>query len=141
MKERGHDFKNYDVIFCGVDNNPTRTNASIFGIEHKIPLIHAAVSRDGNQMYCAVQEPGKACFGCILPHSVNDDTYPCNLPGIIDVVQLVSGFVVFALDTILSGRYREWNLRSISLDGSLPDSSINVPRKQNCDLCGFGKNF
>lgn len=136
MLENRHDFKGYHAIICGVDNNPTRVAVSNYSITNQIPVIHAAVSRDGNQMYCAVQEPGKACFGCMLPQCVNDNTYPCNLPGIIDVIQVVAGFVVFALDTVLSGRYREWNFKSISLDGSLPDASRVIAKKENCVLCG-----
>ncbi len=126
----------YDAIICGVDNNPTRVTVSRYCLENKIPLIMSAVSRDGVQMYCAVQENSKACFGCILPHAVNDNSYPCNLPGIIDVIQVVAGLNVYALDTILMDRNREWNLKTIFLDGSVPDSSLSVPVKENCALCG-----
>ncbi len=129
------DFSGYDVIICGVDNNPTRISVSEYCQKNRIPAIISGVSRDGNLMYCAVQEPGKACFGCIMPHAINDDSYPCNLPGIIDIIQVVSGFTVYALDTILMGRYREWNVKMISLDGSVPDSSMLVHKNPNCELC------
>ena len=86
-------------------------------------------------MYCAVQQPGKACFGCLMPHEINNSLYPCNLPGIIDIIQVVSDFAVYALDTIIMGRHREWNLKMLSLDGSLPESSLLVPKKDNCSLC------
>lgn len=134
--ELGHNFSDVSAIVCGVDNNPTRVAAAKYALEHEIPLIQAAVSRDGNQLYCAVQEPGKACFGCMFPHALNDDSYPCNLPGIIDVLMVVGGFIAFALDSVLCGRHREWNLRAISLDGSLPDSALMIQRKENCALCG-----
>lgn len=134
--ELGFHLSNYDAIVSGVDNNTTRVTVAKFGLDNQIPVIHSAVSRDGNYMYCAVQETGKACFGCMFPHSLNDATYPCNLPGIIDVLQVVAGFVVFALDTILSERNREWNLKAISLDGSVPDSSLVVANKEDCPLCG-----
>lgn len=137
--ELGHDFSHVRAILCLVDNNPTRKAASLYGLQFGIPVIHAAVSRDGNSLYVAVQEPGKACFGCMLPHALNDESYPCQLPGIIDVLQVASGLVVYALDTILCGRHREWNFRSISLDGSLPDASRLIPKRKDCPLCG-GKN-
>jgi adenylyltransferase/sulfurtransferase len=138
MVEMGFSFNSYDAIICGVDNNPTRVALSRYGIEHEIPVIYAAVSREANQMYCFVQEPGKACFGCMFPHDVNDDSYPCDLAGIVDVLQVVSGFVVYALDTILSGRHREWNFKSISLSGSLPDGSMMVIRREGCHICSEG---
>lgn len=136
MEEEGHDFTQYRLLVCGVDNNPTRTAVSKYGVENNLPVIHAAVSRDGNSLYCAVQEPGKACFGCMFPHSLNDDTYPCNLPGIIDVLQVVSGFIVFAIDTLICGRHREWNLVSMALDGSMPAVVKTVERNPACPLCG-----
>ncbi|MEJ2513585.1 MAG: hypothetical protein P8Y72_18545 [Anaerolineales bacterium] len=99
----------------------TRISVTEYCLSKNIPLILNGVSRDGSQMYCAVQQPGKAGFGCIMPQEINYSRYPCNLPGIIDIIQVVSGFTVYALDTILMLRYREWNLRMLSLDGSMPE--------------------
>ena len=136
--EMGVDLTHYHAVICAVDNNPTRVSLAKYSHPHKIPLIINGVSRDGIQMYCAVQEPGKACFGCLMPQAVNDNHYPCNLPGIIDVIQIVSGFTVYALDTILMQRHREWNLRMIALDGSIPESSLLIPKNHNCLLCSKG---
>jgi len=130
------DLTRYSAIICAVDNNPTRLSAARYCLAHKTPLVINGVSRDGVQLYCAVQEPGQACFGCLLPQAINNDQYPCNLPGIIDVIQVVSGFTVYALDTLLMPRHREWNLRMVSLDGSIPDSALSMARKPNCPLCG-----
>ena len=135
MDEAELDFFYFDCVICAVDNNPTRVFVAQYCIEQRIPLVTSAVSRDGNQMYCAIQQPHEACFGCILPNSVNDDSYPCNLPGIIDIIQMVSGCTVYALDSILLQRPREWNTKSIFLDGGAPDSSLFIPRKSDCALC------
>lgn len=137
--EMGFDFSGYDLVVCGVDNNVTRTAVAGYCLENEIPLVVSGVGRDGNQMYCAVQEPGRACFGCIMPQSVNDDSYPCNLPGIIDIIQVVAGFMVFAVDTVLMERHREWNLRMVSLDGSVPDTSATIEKNKDCPLCGHGR--
>lgn len=133
--EMGMDLSFYDAIICAVDNNPTRALVSMYCQSRNIPLIINGVSRDGSQMYCAVQELGQACFGCIMPHENNYSIYPCNLPGIIDIIQVVSGFTVYALDTIMMDRHREWNLRILSLDGSCPESSLLIPKKDNCSIC------
>jgi len=136
LLEADINLSDYDAIICGVDNNPTRVETARFCFKNEIPLIMAGVSRDGNQMYCAVQEPHKACFGCIMPSAINDDGYPCDLPGIIDIIQVVSGFIVYALDTVIMNRYREWNLRALFLNGSVPDSTLAISRKKHCPVCG-----
>ena len=133
--EMDMDLSRYDAIICAVDNNPTRMSVANYCLANNIPLIINGVSRDGSQMYCAVQQPGQACFGCIMPQEINYSIYPCNLPGIIDIIQVVAGFTVYALDTIIMGRHREWNLRMLSLDGSLPESSLLLPKKDNCSMC------
>ena len=129
------DMSGYDLVICGVDNNPTRVSVARYCLEKKIPLILCAVSRDASTMYCAIQEPGKVCFGCIFPNSINDDSYPCNLPGIIDINQVVAGFCVYAVDTVLMNRHREWNFKFASLDGSIPDSSKIIEKNPECILC------
>ncbi len=134
------DMSGYDLIMCGVDNNPTRISVSQYCLKKKIPLIICSVSRDASTMLCAIQEPGKACFGCMLPGSINDESYPCNLPGIIDINQVVAGFSVYAVDTILMNRHREWNFKFVSLDGSVPDSSKMIERNPECALCGKNKH-
>ena len=133
--EMGMDLSRYDAIICAVDNNTTRVAVAEYCLANNTPLIINGVSRDGSQMYCAVQQPGKACFGCIMPYEINYSLYPCNLPGIIDIIQVVSGFTVYTLDSIIMGRHREWNLRMLSLDGSLPESSLLMPKKDNCSMC------
>jgi adenylyltransferase/sulfurtransferase len=129
------DLSCYNAVICAVDNNPTRISVTEYCLSKFIPLIINGVARDGSQMYCAVQQPGKACFGCIMPLEINYSRYPCNLPGIIDIIQVVSGFTVYALDTILMGRHRDWNLRMLSLDGSMPESSLQVLKNDSCSLC------
>ena len=109
LVERGHQFDDATLLICGVDNNPTRRAVSDYALAHDIPVIHAAVSRDGNQLYVMIQKAGDACWGCAFPHYVNDNNYPCNLPGIIDVLQVVAGLIVFAVDTIICNRPRAWN--------------------------------
>ena len=137
MQQQGL-LEKYDAVICGVDNNPTRLACSVYARLNNSPLIISSVSRDATQISCAVQKTGKACFGCILPHAVNDETYPCNQPGIIDVMQVVAGFTVFALDSVLTNRHIEWNLKSVSLDGSMPDYSAFIEKSKNCQVCGQG---
>ena len=135
--ERGISFDDATLLVAGVDNNPTRKAMSLYGIAHNVPVIHAAVGRDGNECHAMVQEPRKACWGCAFDYYVNDDKYPCNLPGIVDVLAVVAGTIVFAIDSIVSDRPRCWNVREFFLDGSLPDRARDVPRRPDCPLCGY----
>ena len=135
--ERGHTFTDATVICCGVDNNPTRQAICRYAIEHNLSVIFAAVSRSGNEAYTMIQEPRRACWACAFPTYVNDNTYPCGLPGIIDVLMVVAGQIVFAVDTLISDRPRTWNVRETFLDGSLPDRAREVPRRSDCTVCGY----
>ena len=127
----------YDFIICGVDNNPTRRAVSVFGLRHKLPVIHAAVSHDGNALYVMIQDakPGAACWGCAFPQYLNDGAYPCGLPGIVDVLQVVAGVIVYAVDTIIGTRPRDWNVRHFYLDAGMPERVRMLVRRRGCAIC------
>jgi molybdopterin/thiamine biosynthesis adenylyltransferase len=122
-----------DVAICGVDNNPARVAASRFFGTKKIPVIFAAVSRDGDHGYVFVQEAEGACIGCLFPDMADDDRYPCpGTPAIADILQAVGSLAVYAVDTLLMDRARSWNYRRISLtDGALDGASV-IPARQRC---------
>ena len=136
LVERGQHLTNASVFICGVDNNPTRRAVTAYALAHDVVVIHAAVSRDGNQLYVMVQKPREACWGCAFPHYLNDTAYPCNLPGIIDVLQVVAGLIVFTVDTLICGRPRAWNVRHVYLDGSVPERARKIERRLDCGVCG-----
>src|SRR5258708_7948120 len=62
-----------DVAICGMDNNPARVMASRFFRSNGIPVIFAAVSRDGDHGYVLVQDKNGPCIGCLFPDMANDD--------------------------------------------------------------------
>ena len=124
------------VLIGGVDNNRARRLLAKIGHDCSLPVIHAAVGRDGNALSVMIQEPGQACWACAFPHLAHDTTAPCGLPGIVDVMQMVAGVIVYAVDTLLSGRHREWNLRQLTLHGGMPDQARLVERRADCPVCG-----
>ncbi len=130
-----------DALFIGgVDNNPSRLALARYAYEHGVSAIHAAVSGDGNSLYVMTQEVNEACWSCAFPQYVDDRSYPCNLPGIVDVLQIVAGTIVFAVDTLLGNRHREWNVRHIYLDGGMPDRAQMVGLRESCRVCGSRRN-
>ena len=124
-----------DLFICCVDNSNTRRAVSAYGQAHTIPVIHCAVSRDANGLYVFIEEPGQACFLCAFPEFASDNSYPCNLPGINDVLSVTAGHILFACDTIIGTRHREWNLRKCWLDGGLPDFTQQIEPRPGCEFC------
>ncbi|MBV9156685.1 MAG: ThiF family adenylyltransferase [Acidobacteriaceae bacterium] len=107
------------VAVCGVDNNPARVLASRFFRDAGIPVIFAAVSRDGDHGYVFVQEKQGACIGCLFPDMASDDRYPCpGTPAVADILQAIGALVIYAADTLLMSRPRQWNYRRLSLCGA-----------------------
>jgi molybdopterin/thiamine biosynthesis adenylyltransferase len=124
-----------DVAVCGVDNNPARVAASRYYRAGRVPVIFAAVSRDGDHGFVFVQEKVGPCIGCLFPDMADDDRYPCpGTPAIADILQIVGALAVYSLDTLLMKRHRCWNYRRISLaDGALDGASI-VHARPGCRM-------
>jgi adenylyltransferase/sulfurtransferase len=127
----------FDLAIAGVDNNPSRRAASIYGLTRGIPVVHAAISRDANSLYVFVQQPGSACWGCAHPEYVDDAVYPCAVPQILDILNVASGFVMYAANSLVSpaARPREWNSVQVWLDGGLPPLLRTIPRRADCPIC------
>ncbi len=128
-----------DVAICGVDNNPARVAAMRHFRAHKIPVIFAAVSLDGDHGYTFVQERDGPCLGCMFPDIINDDRYPCpGTPAIADILQAVGSLVVYAADTLLMNRSRLWNYRKIRLSDCALDGGSLIKVRKGCEM--FGPN-
>ena len=57
----------FDCIISGVDDELAREQIAEYALNHKLPLITTAVSRDGDGGYVYVQKPGEGCWGCAFP--------------------------------------------------------------------------
>jgi len=124
-----------DVAICGVDNNPARVAASRYFRVMEIPVIFAAVSGDGDHGYVFVQEAEGACIACLFPDMADDDRYPCpGTPAIADILQAVGALAVYALDSLLMKRARDWNYRRISLSNGALDGASHISARQGCQM-------
>jgi molybdopterin/thiamine biosynthesis adenylyltransferase len=124
-----------DVAICGVDNNPARVAASRYFRAKGIPVILAAVSRDGDHGYAFVQDREGACIGCLFPDMADDDRYPCpGTPAASDILQMVGGLCVYAVDSLISTRQRKWNYRAIHLADGNPGASSVIPVRLSCRM-------
>lgn len=130
-----------DVAICGVDNNQARVAASRYFRSRGIPVIFAAVSRDGDCGYVFAQARRAACLGCLYPDLADDDRFPCpGTPAIADILQATGSFAVYAVDTFLMTRRRSWNYRRISLYNGSRDASSWICRSRNCRVCGSAES-
>jgi molybdopterin/thiamine biosynthesis adenylyltransferase len=130
---------NGSVAVVGVDNNPCRVFASEYYRKQAIPVIFIAVSRNADHGYVFVQHPGGACFGCMFPDALDDNTFPCGTPAVIDILTVVAGLASYAIDSLLMPRKRFWNYRDVFLDGSIPGNTWRVEKREDCKLCGAGQ--
>ena len=121
------------AVVCGVDNNPARIAASRYFRKQETPVVFIGVSIDANQGYVFVQERAGSCFGCIFPDAVNDASFPCpETPAIIDILQAIGGFAVYAIDSCLMNRPRSWNYRGLCLPDGQWDSTKRINRRSGC---------
>jgi molybdopterin/thiamine biosynthesis adenylyltransferase len=126
-----------DVGLCGVDNNRTRLFASRYFREKRLPLVITGVSNEADHGYVFVQEPDGACFECLFPGALDNQREPCpNTPAVADILKVVAGLTLYAIDSLMMARPRRWNYRQVFLDGSSPDRSVQVVRRPDCRLCG-----
>jgi len=130
-----------DAAACLVDNDETRVYVARHYIDR--PVVYAALSQDACYGYVAVQEPGKACFGCFMPKALAAGTAVGRTagacpgdPAITDVVTVVAGLALYAIDSLFMGRPRRWNFKQIALHGLFPDITTVVPKRSGCPICG-----
>lgn len=124
-----------DIAVCGVDNNPARTFVAKYFYKRRIPVIFTAVSSDADHGYTFIQQYGKACFGCLFPNAINDKKTPCpGTPAVKDILKVMGGLVLYAVDTIVMERVRDWDYKEIFL-ANFDDRKWRVERRKDCPIC------
>ena len=132
--EEGTDVSS-DIVICAPDNDEARTYISKH-FYNTTPVIFTGLDLSANTGYVFIQEPGKACFGCTLPNAVNNEREPCpNSPAVIDIVKIAGGLILFAIDSTVMERKRNWNFRQFFMGGFVPEIVKIVERREGCELC------
>lgn len=122
-----------DVAVCGVDNNPARIAVSQFFRKEQIPVIFSAVSADADHGYVFVQETDGPCFACAFPDALNSKTYPCpGTPAIVEILQAVGAISIYAVDSCLMKRTRNWNFRGMFLSNGDWQSCAALQKRRGC---------
>jgi molybdopterin/thiamine biosynthesis adenylyltransferase len=125
------------LAVVGVDNSLCRVAASRYFREQAVPCILTSVSEHATHGDVFVQEAqaDTACFACLFPDAVHDETYhPCS-PSVTDILKVMGGIVSYCVDSlIMMGRLRTWNYKSVYL--STGDClTWKVDRRKDCPLC------
>lgn len=126
-----------DVAICAVDNNATRLNASIHFLKRS-PVIFLGVDTLAEHGYVFVQLPDGPCFACLFPHVLDDQdgrNECAKVAAVKDILKVVGGVALYAVDTLLMERKRNWNFKEIFLAGFVPDVTRTIERKKNCPIC------
>jgi molybdopterin/thiamine biosynthesis adenylyltransferase len=133
----------FDCMISAIDDELAREEIAEYALIHNVPLINTAVSENGDNGYVYVQKPGEACWGCALPRKckLRDDLKnyrsPCpGTPAIKDILMLVGGAAIYALDCLFMNRPIAWNYREFHLSGFMPDVVQHIERLPGCHLCG-----
>ncbi|MEO7300534.1 MAG: ThiF family adenylyltransferase [Verrucomicrobiota bacterium] len=127
-----------DVVVCGVDNNAARVAASDHYRNLGVPVIFIAVDFLAECGHVFVQEsrPTTACFLCAFPSSLVPKKAPCFVPSSKDILKVTAGFGLYAIDSLLMDRKRNWNFRRIHLAGFAPEVIETITQNPNCPRCG-----
>ena len=126
---------NADIVICGVDNNAARIAVSEFFRGGGIPVIFIAVDYMAENGYVFIQEPSGPCFGCAFPRCLEKRKAPCFTPAVKDVLKVVAGLALYAIDTLIMKRKRNWNYRNVHLAGFAPSQELTVTKNKKCPLC------
>jgi len=130
-----------DVAVVGVDNNSTRAFAGRFFRSRRIPVVFTAINESSDYGWVFVQEASGPCVGCVFPRmaAALGRREPCrSSPAVLDVLRVVSGFVLYAVDSLILPRRRLWNFRDINLVGGSTDRAVTARVRPGCPLCGGG---
>jgi molybdopterin/thiamine biosynthesis adenylyltransferase len=133
-----------DFVVCSVDPRFPNTRLEVCKFCHSrgIPCVFVAVSTDADYGYIFVQTPGNACWACVFkpemtdPERVSESDRCPSVPACVDILKALAGHALYAIDTLIMTRKRDWNYRVVSLGRSDFGSSHLVPRREGCVVCG-----
>lgn len=126
-----------DVAVVGVDNNATRIAAAEYYLARAIPVIFLAVDIQAARGYVFVQssQPDEPCFQCLYPDAPNDQRiYGC-AGASIEILKIMAGVALYAIDSLLMARPRPWNYKAVFLDQGGDGQSV-IGQRLTCPLCG-----
>jgi molybdopterin/thiamine biosynthesis adenylyltransferase len=127
---RGH------LVVVGVDNQATRIAAARHYLQQRTPVIFLAVDERAAKGYAFVQtsQPGDPCFLCLFPDAAEDRRVHGCAGASIEILKIVAGMALYAIDSLLMARPRSWNYKDVYLDQG-QDGQRTIRKRPACSLC------
>ncbi len=75
------------------------------------------------------------CFLCLYPDAGEDRRVHGCAGASIEILKVMAGIALYAVDSLLMPRPRPWNYKEVFLDGS-GDGARVIAARPNCRLCG-----
>jgi molybdopterin/thiamine biosynthesis adenylyltransferase len=128
-----------DIAVVGVDNNATRIAAAEHYLARRTPVIFLAVDERATRGYVFVQtsQAGQPCFLCLFPDAPEDRRIHGCAGASIEILKIVAGIALYAIDSMLMSRPRSWNYKEVFLDVGQDGHRI-ILRRPDCPLCHGG---
>jgi molybdopterin/thiamine biosynthesis adenylyltransferase len=125
-----------DIAIVGVDNNPTRIAAAQYYRARGKPAIFLAVDARAARGYVFVQtaQSDDPCFLCLFPDAGEDRRVHGCAGASIEILKIVAGIALYAVDSLLMARPRPWNYKDVFLDQG-QDGGRVIQRRPGCALC------
>jgi hypothetical protein len=100
-------------------------------------VVFLAVDQRAAKGYVFVQasQPGEACFLCLFPDAREDRRVLQCAGASIEILKVVAGIALYAVDSLLMARPRPWNYKEVFLDQG-PDGHRKIHLRSNCALSG-----
>lgn len=131
-----------DLIIAAVDNQipTTRFEVSRSARLRGVPAIIMGATPDADGGYVFVQGPAGPCWACAQKPELQ--TAAARLarcpesPASIDILKTLAGIALYAADSILMRRPREWNLWTVSLRRIEFGGPVLIQPRPGCPICG-----
>jgi len=129
------------IAVVGVDNNATRIAAAEYYFARHTPVIFLGVDRQAARGYVFVQtsQPTDPCFQCLYPDAAHDQRLLGCAGASIEILKIMAGIALYAIDSLLMARPRPWNYKAVFLNQA-GDGQQLIAQRAVCTLCGGHTN-
>ena len=125
-----------DVVVSAVDDGETRGAISRFAREQAVPAVFGGASEQADFARVFVHEVGGPCIACAFPGEENGDRTPCpDSPAIKDLFKVLGGLMLYAIDSLVMDRPRDWNVYSFCPADARFTRSGRIRRQDDCPIC------
>lgn len=124
------------LAVVAVDNQRSRIDAAAYYLTRRVPAIFLAVDDQAACGYVFVQtaQPGDPCFLCLYPDAGADRRIHSCAGASIEILKVVAGIALYAIDSLLMARARPWHHKTVYLDRA-GDGHHRVHHRPDCPLC------